>query len=131
MIDDHVQPGYEDVWYYLWRERRLPINVDPFDARLGRRSRARPAAPRLHAAARRGRRLRAAAAAGRMQAVGWRTGPWFLRSERLYLHPGDSPMGFRLPLDSLPWAAEGDLPQPFEPDPLTPRRRCALDARSR
>ena len=30
----HVQTGYEDVWYYLWRERRLPINVDPFDARL-------------------------------------------------------------------------------------------------
>ena len=29
-----MQPGYEDVWYYLWRERRLPVNVDPFDARL-------------------------------------------------------------------------------------------------
>ena len=27
-------PAYEDVWYYLWRERRLPVNVDPFDARL-------------------------------------------------------------------------------------------------
>ena len=21
-------PGYEDVWYYLWKERRLPVNVD-------------------------------------------------------------------------------------------------------
>ena len=31
---EHVQPGYEDVWYYLWRERQLPVNVDPFDARL-------------------------------------------------------------------------------------------------
>ncbi len=30
----HVQAGYEDVWYYLWRERRLPVNVDPFDARI-------------------------------------------------------------------------------------------------
>ena len=29
-----VLPGYEDTWYYLWRERRLPSNVDPFDARL-------------------------------------------------------------------------------------------------
>ena len=35
----------------------------------------------------------------------WHTGPWFLRDERLYLMPGDSPMGYRLPLDSLPWAA--------------------------
>ena len=31
---EHVQAGYEDTWYYLWRERRLPANVDPFDARL-------------------------------------------------------------------------------------------------
>jgi uncharacterized protein (DUF2126 family) len=31
---DTVLPGYEDTWYYLWRERRLPVNVDPFDARL-------------------------------------------------------------------------------------------------
>ena len=30
----YVQAGYEDTWYYLWRERRLPVNVDPFDAKL-------------------------------------------------------------------------------------------------
>jgi hypothetical protein len=29
-----VFPAYEDAFYYLWRERRLPGNVDPFDARL-------------------------------------------------------------------------------------------------
>ena len=34
MTSSHVQPAYEDVWYYLWRERQLPVNVDPFDARL-------------------------------------------------------------------------------------------------
>ncbi|HEX2660419.1 MAG TPA: transglutaminase family protein, partial [Polyangia bacterium] len=27
-------PGFEDVYYYLWRERRLPVNVDPFESRL-------------------------------------------------------------------------------------------------
>lgn len=27
-------PGFEDAFYYLWRERRLPVNVDPFDAKL-------------------------------------------------------------------------------------------------
>ena len=26
--------AYEDAWYYLWRERRLPTNVDPLDARV-------------------------------------------------------------------------------------------------
>ena len=23
--------GYEDAWYYLWKERRLPVNVDPLE----------------------------------------------------------------------------------------------------
>jgi uncharacterized protein (DUF2126 family) len=36
----------------------------------------------------------------------------------LYLLPGDSPIGYRLPLDSLPWAAPADLPDPFELDPM-------------
>ena len=40
----------------------------------------------------------------------WISGPWFLRGERLYLIPGDSPMGWRLPLDALPWASAGDRP---------------------
>jgi transglutaminase-like putative cysteine protease len=31
---EYVFPAHEDTWYYLWRERRLPTNVDPFDARL-------------------------------------------------------------------------------------------------
>ncbi|MBZ5644118.1 MAG: transglutaminase family protein, partial [Acidobacteriia bacterium] len=30
----HALPGYEDAWYYLWKERRLPVNVDPFESRL-------------------------------------------------------------------------------------------------
>ena len=30
----YVQACYEDAFYYLWRERRLPVNVDPSDARL-------------------------------------------------------------------------------------------------
>ena len=35
-VDDALRacPAFEDVCYYLWRERRLPVNVDPFDAKL-------------------------------------------------------------------------------------------------
>ena len=33
----------------------------------------------------------------------WRSGLWKFRQDRMYLLPGDSPMGYRLPLDSLPW----------------------------
>ena len=25
----YVFPAYEDVFYYMWRESRLPVNVDP------------------------------------------------------------------------------------------------------
>ena len=41
-----------------------------------------------------------------------------MRDERLYLMPGDSPMGYRLPLDSLPWAAPGDAQQLITQDPF-------------
>jgi uncharacterized protein (DUF2126 family) len=44
-----------------------------------------------------------------------------LRDERMYLVPGDSPMGLRLPLDSLPWASKTDTPYLIEQDPMAPR----------
>ena len=31
---DCIVPGYEDTWYYLWKERRLPANVDPLKSNL-------------------------------------------------------------------------------------------------
>ncbi|MCY7319393.1 MAG: transglutaminase family protein, partial [Ramlibacter sp.] len=34
LTDNFIRAGYEDVFYYLWRERQLPVNVDPFDSRL-------------------------------------------------------------------------------------------------
>ncbi|MFZ2990621.1 DUF2126 domain-containing protein [Ideonella sp.] len=120
----YVQTGYEDTWYYLWRERRLPVNVDPFEAHLGDEQ------ERL--------RLRRVFDQGLPYEVGfvlpikrsegpdlggprWQTGPWFFRDERMYLIPGDSPMGYRLPLDSLPWVKEGDYPYHHEHDPFAPR----------
>jgi uncharacterized protein (DUF2126 family) len=39
----------------------------------------------------------------------------------MYLMPGDSPMGLRLPLDSLPWVGKSDYPYLIEQDPSTLR----------
>ncbi len=30
----NIIPAYEDAFYYVWRERRLPVNVDVFDSKL-------------------------------------------------------------------------------------------------
>jgi uncharacterized protein (DUF2126 family)/transglutaminase-like putative cysteine protease len=132
VTDQFVQAGFEDVFYYLWRERRLPVNVDPFDAKLDdelERERLRrvfsqkldsvigyalPLAPPF-------------SKTGGDDSRSWRTGAWHLRGERLFLFPGDSPMGYRLPLDSLPWVAEGDREALVERDPL--EARGPLEAR--
>jgi uncharacterized protein (DUF2126 family)/transglutaminase-like putative cysteine protease len=121
----YIQPGYEDTWYYLWRERRLPVNVDPFDSRLDDELERQ--------------RLRRIFDQGLSSVVGyllplqrqwlqgdagprWITGPWFLRDERLYLIPGDSPMGYRLPLDALPWAEAGERGWALAQDPFAANR---------
>jgi transglutaminase-like putative cysteine protease len=48
---------------------------------------------------------------------GWQSGQWFLRGGRCYLVPGDSPIGYRLPLDSQPWVRKEDYPYIHSPDP--------------
>ena len=133
---DLAIPAYEDVWHYLRKERRLPINVDPLESRLDN--------PVERA------RLAHVFQQGLDQVVGyalpldceerlagrrWRSGPWHFRGELMFLMPGDSPMGFRLPLDSLPWSAPADrhdvvAVDPLAPrNPLPPRREASLPAR--
>jgi uncharacterized protein (DUF2126 family) len=111
----HVFEAYEDSFYFLWRERRLPTNVDPFDARLDdpleRERLLRVFSRGLDQVV--GHVLPVAKDAGDGR---WRSGPWFLRQERCYLVPGDSPLGYRLPLDSQPWVAELDYPYVHTPD---------------
>jgi uncharacterized protein (DUF2126 family) len=128
-------PAYEDAWYYLWRERRLPVNVDPHDARLDdaeeRARLARVFGQGLGAVVGYALPLQPEMPEHPRARTRWRSGPWFLRSERMYLMPGDSPMGYRLPLDSLPWAAATDLPfvpdlDPMEARPALPSRRTQM-----
>ncbi len=110
--------GYEDAFYYLWKERRLPTNVDPFDSNLKdpleRERLAKVFNQGLDAVIGYALPLKREWQGERLC---WQSGPWFLREERMYLVPGDSPMGYRLPLDSLPWVSETDFPWVYPPDP--------------
>ncbi len=116
-------PAYEDSWYYLWRERRLPVNVDPLDARLKdpleRERLARVFEQGLESVVGYVLPIERSAGNGRR----WKSGAWFLRPERLYLIPGDSPIGYRLPLDSLPWVVDRDYPWSTESDPMAPQEK--------
>jgi uncharacterized protein (DUF2126 family)/transglutaminase-like putative cysteine protease len=119
-----IQPGYEDAWYYLWRERRLPINVDPFDSRLDdeleRQRLRRVFSQKLDSVV--GYVLPIAAKPSpSLEGSSFETGPWFFRDEKMFLVPGDSPMGYRLPLDSLPWVSQSQYPYAIEQDPFAPR----------
>ncbi len=122
---NYLTPGYEDSWYYLWRERRLPVNVDPLNSRLDdpmERERLRRVFMQgLGAVVGYVLPLKAREPHEPAAAPRWRTGPWFFREERMYLMPGDSPMGYRLPLDSVPWVSKTDYPYLIETDPFAPR----------
>jgi uncharacterized protein (DUF2126 family) len=48
----------------------------------------------------------------------WSSQLWFPRPERLVLSVGDSPMGFRIPTESLPWVAPDEIKYEFDAAPF-------------
>jgi uncharacterized protein (DUF2126 family) len=122
----HALPAFEDPLHFTAREALLPENVDPLEARLD------DAQERARLARVLGRGLGAPVAvvlpAQLSQARDgrrWRSERWSLRRDHLYLVPGDSPAGFRLPLGALPWIAPLDYPHVVEADPFEARRPFA------
>ncbi len=113
-----VREGFEDALYYLWQESLVAPNVHAASATQKDPMARRSLAEKL--------------SRGLDQPVGYAlpilwdwtrdgfvSGPWRFRRERMYLTPGDSPMGLRLPLDSLPWVEERE-PQ-VDVDPFAPQ----------
>jgi uncharacterized protein (DUF2126 family) len=124
VASEHAVPGHEDAWYYLARERRLPVNVDPLKSNLKdveeRNRLARIFEQGLENVV--GYALPLRSAEGPQESA-WVSGPWFFRGGHMWLVPGDSPMGYRLPLDSLPWIAKEDEASAaqYDRDPFVPR----------
>ena len=110
-------PGYEDVFYHTWKERRLPLNVTPEKSNLKEKEE-RDRLARIFQKGL-GQIIGYALPIQRARGhSGWVSGPWFLRDDGiLWLIPGDSPMGLRLPLDAIPWVAEKEYPWIWQRDP--------------
>jgi transglutaminase-like putative cysteine protease len=107
-------PAYEDGMHRLWREALEPegdappeVDVEPGALHWDSADDGSPAHP-----------------TGWVVPVfrdpdgeGWATAVWRTRRRHLFLIPGSSPMGLRLPLDSIAWKPPPDVPDrsPYEP----------------
>ncbi|HEX2019926.1 MAG TPA: transglutaminase family protein [Aurantimonas sp.] len=129
---DNAQPAFEDPAFWLAREAQLPDNVEPTDSKLeDREERARLATVFSRGLSKpAGYVLPVQAWQARAGKVRWLSERWATRRGHLFLAPGDSALGYRLPLASLPHLESGDYPyhhpadptQPFPP--LPPRQRA-------
>ncbi len=120
----YVAPAYEDALHHLLQEAELPVNLDIAKANLDDSLVRQALADKL--------------SRGLNQPVGyclplaweelskrWKTSGWAMRRDRLYLVPGNSPMGLRLPLSSLPWTEEEERELETEIDPFAPHTPLA------
>ncbi len=119
---DLATPAFEDPVPYLTREQRLPDNVDPFDSKLED--------PEERARLARVFERGLAAPVGYVLPLqrwnaphkrAWYSERWTTRRGRLFLVPGDSPIGFRLPLEALPHVPKERYPYFMPADPFAPQ----------
>ncbi|WP_441242790.1 DUF2126 domain-containing protein [Tardiphaga sp. 768_D3_N2_1] len=122
---EYILPAFEDPTYWEQKESSLPNNVVPGDSKLpDPEERARMARVFEHGLdVPKGfvlpiQRWNAEAS---KSAARWRSERWQLRRGNLFLTPGDSPLGLRLPIASLPYIPEEDYPFIVEQDPMEPR----------
>ncbi|MGR3455832.1 transglutaminase family protein [Pseudooceanicola sp.] len=120
---EYVAPAYEDPAEWLLKEANLPENVTPENNRLKdpeerhrmakvfERGLTEPSGYVLPVQAWQSR------AAGRR----WRSEKWTLRRGKIFLVPGDSPVGYRLPLGTLPYVPPAQYPYTYIVDPTVDR----------
>ena len=117
----HVITAYEDPLVFIHQEGRLPVDIDPEHNNLDdpeeRERMRRVFAYGLGTPA--GYVLPLARVPGK-DGPTWQSGLWMLRAPHLFLVPGDSPVGLRLPLASLVTEPDGITRQVWPRDPMSP-----------
>jgi uncharacterized protein (DUF2126 family) len=121
--EELVITAYEDVPRVLADEAALPINAELRDADLGQPGERARLAKLLYGGLGKpaGYVLPLRAADDEGDAIVWESSPWPLRRDRLYAMAGDSPLGLRLPLGSLPDVLPEEAEPEFALDPFAPR----------
>ncbi len=119
--EKEIMSAYEDVFYYLWTERKLPANIDPLSINpkdsLERQALMKQLERGLDKPVAFVLTLQWA-----FEKKGWISRKWELRGQQLYLVPGDSHVGYRLPLESIPHV------QTFEETPTLHKSPFAAEA---
>ncbi|MGP8122360.1 MAG: DUF2126 domain-containing protein [Xanthobacteraceae bacterium] len=119
---DNVTPAFEDPVHWMLKEGELPENVNVLDSRIDDAE----ARARMMRTFERGLSkpvgyvLPVQPWNAEMREWRWRSEKWRLRRGRLFLMPGDSAVGFRLPLGALPWIPESSYPYVHPQDPTQP-----------
>jgi uncharacterized protein (DUF2126 family)/transglutaminase-like putative cysteine protease len=125
---DAVIPAHEDPLAVIRDEAKLPPNLDPLASDLKESAARGKLRAQLEGVIGKPTGfvlpIRPAARAKASAATTWQTSPWPLRRTHLFLVEGDSPLGFRLPLASLPQVLPKDEDPVIGTDPY--ERRDAL-----
>jgi uncharacterized protein (DUF2126 family)/transglutaminase-like putative cysteine protease len=125
VASEYILPAFEDPSHWLQKEAGLPPNVDPSDSKLSdpeeRARMARVFDQGLNVPKGFVLPIQRWNAAADKTDTRWRSERWKLRRGNLFLTPGDSPLGLRLPIASLPHIEEEDFPFIVEQDPMEPR----------
>jgi uncharacterized protein (DUF2126 family)/transglutaminase-like putative cysteine protease len=112
----YITTAFEDSFYFLWQEGTIPENIDPLKSNL-KDPIERKTLTKLLDTGLNNPAGYALPIKWNWHGQCWKSGPWDFRREAMFLIPGNSPMGMRLPLGSLPWVAP-DKRDPQEPQSL-------------
>ncbi|MGZ8221508.1 MAG: transglutaminase family protein [Methylobacter sp.] len=100
----YIKTAFEDSFYYLWQEGTLPDNIDPLKSNLKDPIERKTLTQLLDADLGKPAGFALPVKWDCVQQK-WHSAPWDFRRNQMFLIPGNSPMGMRLPLGSLPWVA--------------------------
>ena len=121
LSSDQIVPAYEDTLFFLWTEDRLPVNVDPFAFDFKEASERHRLAQLLQDKTLGTPIGYALPLRWSIIADTWESCSWRFKAGHMFLTPGNSPMGLRLPLESIQWVPPEEREIVYERDPLEPR----------